>query len=94
MLDALCQGIESFWSVKSTPESKAYARAAIEEVLRYVVDYLALDGHDSALVVASSIGSDASGGDVRRTSRLIAGSVIVFPCLPEIPCRSSLTPMP
>ena len=54
MLDALCQGVESYWSVKSTPESKAYACAAIEEVLRNAVAYLALDGHDSALVAASS----------------------------------------
>lgn len=29
-LDALCQGIESLWSVKSTYESRKYARTAIE----------------------------------------------------------------
>ncbi len=28
-LDALCQGVESYWSVRSTNESKAYAREAI-----------------------------------------------------------------
>ena len=54
MLDALCQGIESYWSVKSTPESKAYARAAIESVLRHAVDYLAFCGSDSVSVAAAS----------------------------------------
>jgi len=29
-MDALCQGIESYWSVNSTDESKRYARKAIE----------------------------------------------------------------
>ena len=29
-MDALCQGIESFWSVKSTDESREYSKIAIE----------------------------------------------------------------
>ena len=29
-MDALCQGIESFWSVKSTDESRKYSKIAIE----------------------------------------------------------------
>lgn len=32
-MDALCQGIESYWSVNSTAESKKYARKAIELTL-------------------------------------------------------------
>ena len=32
MLDALCQGIESWWSVNSTAESREYARLAVEGV--------------------------------------------------------------
>ena len=31
-MDALCQGIESYWSVKSTEESRRYSRKAIELV--------------------------------------------------------------
>lgn len=30
MMDALCQGIESWWSIHSTDESKAYSKACIE----------------------------------------------------------------
>ena len=40
MLDALCQGIESWWSVNSTDESKAYARQAVERVVRYWRPYI------------------------------------------------------
>ena len=40
MLDALCQGIESWWSVNSTDESKAYARQAVERVVRYWHSYI------------------------------------------------------
>lgn len=40
MLDALCHGIESFWSVHSTEESKVCAREAIRLILRYMDVYL------------------------------------------------------
>lgn len=33
-LDALCQGIESFWSVKSTPQSRVFAVQAVEAVMQ------------------------------------------------------------
>lgn len=33
MMDALCQGIESWWSVNSTYESKDYSRAAVELII-------------------------------------------------------------
>ena len=33
MLDALCQAIESWWSVHSTDESKSYSRKAIELIM-------------------------------------------------------------
>ncbi len=35
-MDALCQGIESYWSVNSTEESRGYARKAIEACMRYL----------------------------------------------------------
>ncbi len=35
-LDALCQGIESLWSVRSTGESMNYAREAIRLALRHI----------------------------------------------------------
>ncbi len=40
MLDALCQGIESWWSVNSTEESKRYSRITVETIMRYKDDYL------------------------------------------------------
>ena len=41
MLDALCHATESFWSVNSSPESKAFSRTAIEEILKHKDGYLA-----------------------------------------------------
>lgn len=40
MLDALCQAIESWWSVKSTDESKKYSRKAIEKIMKNWEEYL------------------------------------------------------
>ena len=34
MLDALCQGIESWWSVNSTEESKEYSKIAVETIIK------------------------------------------------------------
>ena len=41
MLDALCQGIESWWSVNSTDESKCYSQRAVSEIIAYMDAYLA-----------------------------------------------------
>ena len=40
MLDALCQGIESWWSVNSTQESKGYSRLAVETILENMDAYI------------------------------------------------------
>lgn len=40
MLDALCHGMESLWSVKATEESRRYASQAIQRVLDNLEDYL------------------------------------------------------
>lgn len=40
MLDALCHGIESFWSINSTQESQAYSYQAIQMILNGAEDYL------------------------------------------------------
>ena len=42
-LDALCQAIESHWSRKATPESRALAERAIRELLTARIPYLAGD---------------------------------------------------
>ena len=40
MLDALCHGIESFWSVNSTQESRGYSEKAIRMILENMGGYL------------------------------------------------------
>ena len=46
MLDALCQGIESWWSVHSTDESKGYAKEAVGLIVENMDGYLS--GSDEA----------------------------------------------
>lgn len=43
MLDALCHGIESFWSVNSTEESRNYSRQAIQMIRENQRAYLSND---------------------------------------------------
>lgn len=40
VLDALCQAIESWWSVHSTFESCAYAKEAIEKIVANIYEYI------------------------------------------------------
>lgn len=40
MLDALCHGMESFWSVRATEESRNYAAQAVQGVLKNMDVYL------------------------------------------------------
>lgn len=40
MLDALCQGIESWWSVKSTGESKEYSKTAVRMIMDHMNAYI------------------------------------------------------
>ncbi|MFG6384194.1 MAG: phosphonoacetaldehyde reductase [Lachnospiraceae bacterium] len=40
VLDALCQGIESYWSVNSTEESKQYAAKAIQGIKEHLESYI------------------------------------------------------
>lgn len=58
MCDALCHGIESFWSVNSTDESKKYSREAIKGVLENMEGYLANteEGNAGMLMAAHKAG--------------------------------------
>ena len=40
MMDALCQAIESHWSVRATEKSIAFARAAVKDIVTYGRDYV------------------------------------------------------
>ena len=58
MLDALCHGLESFWSVHSTEESRAYSAEAITQILKYADSYLANEekGNKQMLLAANTAG--------------------------------------
>ena len=47
MMDALCQGIESWWSVNSTDESKGYSKLAVETIITWWREYI-FDNTDEA----------------------------------------------
>lgn len=57
-MDALCQGIESYWAVHATPESRIHAEKAILGVLRNLDAYLAgdTDAADALLEAAYESG--------------------------------------
>jgi alcohol dehydrogenase class IV len=40
LLDALCQGIESWWSVNSNEESKLYSKIAVETIINHMDSYI------------------------------------------------------
>ena len=48
MLDALCQGIESWWSVNSTDESKQLSRQAVETIMQWWREYIFENTEESA----------------------------------------------
>ena len=48
MLDALCHGVESMWSVNSTEESRDYAYQAVKMVVDNMESYLANDDKGNA----------------------------------------------
>lgn len=48
MLDALCQGIESWWSINSTDDSKRISKAAVEEIMKWWHEYIFENTDESA----------------------------------------------
>lgn len=48
LLDALCQGIESWWSLRSTDESRKYSEMAVENIILYYKKYI-YDNDDEAV---------------------------------------------
>lgn len=43
LMDAFCHGLESFWSVNSTRESRCYSKGVLENILENVDEYLKLN---------------------------------------------------
>lgn len=48
MMDALCQGIESWWSINSTERSKALSQKAVEEIMHWWHEYIFENTDESA----------------------------------------------
>lgn len=48
MMDALCQGIESWWSVNSTDESKMFSKIAVQMIMQYWEDYIFHNTNEAA----------------------------------------------
>ena len=60
MLDALCHSIESFWSVNSTDESKAYSKDAIRRIMANMNGYLQNEDQANAeMLMAANIAGKA-----------------------------------
>lgn len=51
MLDAYCQGIESWWSVNSTDESKELSKKAVETITRWWREYIFENTDESAAAI-------------------------------------------
>lgn len=61
LLDALCQAIESWWSVNSTKESKKYSRIAIEKIRDNWKNYINVNSVKAAheILIASNYSGQA-----------------------------------
>lgn len=51
MMDALCQGIESWWSVNSTDESKVYSKQTVELIMASWRKYIFENDEDAAALI-------------------------------------------
>ena len=65
MLDALCQGIESWWSVNSTDESKVYSRMAVETIMYNWRQYIFEEDENAAKQIM--LGSNYAGRAINIT---------------------------
>ena len=61
VLDALCQGMESWWSVNSDLESREYSKAAVETIIKYGDEYIFENTDESAekMMVAANLAGKA-----------------------------------
>ena len=96
MMDALCQGIESWWSVNSTDESKEYSKKAIELIManwrKYIFEnddeaaaqiMLAANYGGRAINIAQTTAPHAMSYKITSMYKLPHGHAVAV-CLPEI----------
>ena len=96
MMDALCQGIESWWSVNSTQESYEYSRKAIELIMdnwrKYIFDnddeaakqiMLAANYGGRAINITATTAAHAMSYKITSLYKFPHGHAVAV-CLPEI----------
>ncbi len=72
-MDALCQGIESFWSVNSTGESRKYSKKAVELAIKNIVP--AVKNPDKSIRKNMLIAGNYSGRAINIAKTTIAHAV-------------------
>ena len=95
-MDAFCQGIESWWSVNSTDESRGYSKKTIELVMahwkQYIFDndpeatrqiMLAANYSGRAINIAQTTAAHAMSYKITSLFKLPRGHAVAV-CLPEI----------
>ena len=96
MMDALCQGIESWWSINSTDESKVYSRKAVELIManwrKYIFDndeeaaaqiMLAANYGGRAINITQTTAPHAMSYKITSMYKLPHGHAVAV-CLPEV----------
>lgn len=96
MMDALCQGIESWWSINSTEESKVYSKKTVELIRanwrKYIFDnddeaasqiMLAANYGGRAINITQTTAAHAFSYKITSLYRLPHGHAVAV-CLPEI----------
>jgi len=96
MLDALCQGIESWWSVNSTEESKKFSKTAVKMIMRnkdaYIQDntaeaaakiMLAANYAGRAINITQTTAAHAMSYKLTSMYQLPHGHAVAV-CLPEV----------
>ena len=96
MMDALCQGIESWWSINSTDESKVYSKKTVELIMdnwkKYIFEnddeaaakiMLAANYGGRAINIAQTTAAHAMSYKITSMYGLPHGHAVAV-CLPEI----------
>lgn len=96
MMDALCQGIESWWSVNSTDESKKLSKEAVETIIKWWREYIFKNTDESAeaimhaanlagqaICITQTTAAHAFSYKITSLYKLPHGHAVAV-CLPEI----------
>ena len=96
MMDALCQGIESWWSINSTDESKVYSKKTVELIManwrKYIFEnddeaaaqiMLAANYGGRAINITATTAAHAFSYKITSLYKLPHGHAVAV-CLPEI----------